>query len=199
MGKPNTRQKPQTPLPKYWWDTVLDAMKKVFGHFEQKSNEKPVVHVKAQGFKEGLLKSETVLTAQIFLQIQLHCLSTSRQKGHSLCSLNGYCNTWALKAFQGISQAWRQQQQIHLWNGQIKWLNKGKKEQTLKWNLPHCPRKGQRRKKRALINAARVYEVNVHNIILDTALEAIHRRFLAHGTLFADMVWLDQIGATSLQ
>ncbi|XP_041923480.1 uncharacterized protein LOC121688149 [Alosa sapidissima] len=54
-----------------------------------------------------------------------------------------------------------------------------------------------------LMDAERAFEVNVHNRILDTALEAIHRRFLTHGTLFADLAWLDprsfeQIRTTTL-
>ena len=31
----------------------------------------------------------------------------------------------------------------------------------------------------------------MHNPILDVAIEAIHRRFLTHGTLIADLAWLD--------
>ncbi len=55
----------------------------------------------------------------------------------------------------------------------------------------------------SLIDAERAYEVNVHNIILDTAIGAIHRRFMTHATLFADLAWLDprnfhHIRATSL-
>ncbi|KAJ8270536.1 hypothetical protein GJAV_G00116060 [Gymnothorax javanicus] len=41
------------------------------------------------------------------------------------------------------------------------------------------------------INAEKAYEVKVHNIILDTAIEAIHRRFATHGTLLTDLAWLD--------
>lgn len=35
----------------------------------------------------------------------------------------------------------------------------------------------------AISDAERAYEVNVNNTILDTAIEAIHRRFMTHGTL----------------
>lgn len=69
-----------------WW-SKHDVIRKVFGHFgkpqnalfsdavltleaiEKKENEKATVRAKARGFKEGLLKYETVLTAQIFLRI----------------------------------------------------------------------------------------------------------------------------------
>ena len=67
-----------------WW-SKHEALKKVFGHFgkpqnglymdavltlaaiEGKDHEKPTVRAKARGFREGLLKYETNLTAQIFL------------------------------------------------------------------------------------------------------------------------------------
>lgn len=52
-------------------------------------------------------------------------------------------------------------------------------------------RVGEMAEDESLIDAERAYEVNVHNIILDTAIEAIHRRFMTHGTLFADLAWLD--------
>ncbi|KAF7652495.1 hypothetical protein LDENG_00096040 [Lucifuga dentata] len=42
-----------------------------------------------------------------------------------------------------------------------------------------------------LKEAERAYEVNVHNQILDTAIETIHRRFLTHGSLCADLALLD--------
>ena len=50
---------------------------------------------------------------------------------------------------------------------------------------------GEMAQDEALSNTERAYEVNVHNIILDTATEAISRRFLTHGTLLADLAWLD--------
>lgn len=42
-----------------------------------------------------------------------------------------------------------------------------------------------------LMDPDRTFEVNVHTRILDTALEAIHRRCMTHGPLFADLAWLD--------
>lgn len=42
-----------------------------------------------------------------------------------------------------------------------------------------------------IMDPERVFEISVHNRILDTALEAIHRRFMTRGTLFADLAWLD--------
>ncbi len=40
-------------------------------------------------------------------------------------------------------------------------------------------------------DAEKANEVKVHNEIFDTAIEAIHRRFLTHGTLYADLSFLD--------
>ncbi len=39
--------------------------------------------------------------------------------------------------------------------------------------------------------AQRVEAVKVHNQIIDTATEAIHRKFLTHGTLHADLSFQD--------
>ena len=51
----------------------------------------------------------------------------------------------------------------------------------------------------ALSNEERAYAVNVHNIILDTATEAISRRFLTHGTLLADLAWLHPNNFTQIR
>ncbi|KAE8287218.1 hypothetical protein D5F01_LYC15187 [Larimichthys crocea] len=60
-------------------------------------------------------------------------------------------------------------------------------------------KRGRKKKNRAgemahdepIMDPERVFEISVHNRILDTALEAIHRRFMTRGTLFADLAWLD--------
>lgn len=44
-------------------------------------------------------------------------------------------------------------------------------------------RAGEMAQEEAISDAERAYEVNVNNTILDTAIEAIHRRFMTHGTL----------------
>ena len=46
-------------------------------------------------------------------------------------------------------------------------------------------------KDETLDDAEKSYEVNVHNRIMDTAIEAIHRRFLTHSNLYADLACLD--------
>lgn len=50
---------------------------------------------------------------------------------------------------------------------------------------------GEMSQDETMLDAERAYEVKVHNQILDTAIEAIHRRFLTHGTLYADVSFLD--------
>ncbi|KAL0994134.1 hypothetical protein UPYG_G00118150, partial [Umbra pygmaea] len=42
-----------------------------------------------------------------------------------------------------------------------------------------------------LMMRERAYEVTVHNQIVDTAIGAIHQRFQTHGTLYADLSFLD--------
>lgn len=76
-----------SPLGETRWWSKHEALRKVFGHFgkpqnalftdavlalaaiEEKDNEKATARTKAFGFKEGLLKYETILTAQIFLRV----------------------------------------------------------------------------------------------------------------------------------
>ncbi|KAJ8366427.1 hypothetical protein AAFF_G00355810 [Aldrovandia affinis] len=76
-----------SPIGETRWGSKHEAVEKVFGHFgkptnslfletvltlaaiEQQANQKPTIRAKARGFKEGLLKYETVLTAQIFLRV----------------------------------------------------------------------------------------------------------------------------------
>ena len=76
-----------SPIGETRWCAKQDALKKVFGHFgkledslfidsvltlaaiEKQAKEKTTIRAKAQGFKEGLLRYEMVLTAQIFLSI----------------------------------------------------------------------------------------------------------------------------------
>ena len=50
---------------------------------------------------------------------------------------------------------------------------------------------GEMAQDETLGDAEKSYEVNVHNRIMDTAIEAIHRRFLTHGNLYADLACLD--------
>lgn len=98
----NTRHRRLSPIGETRWWAKHDALQKIFGHFgkpddglfvdvvltmeaiEKREKEKPAVRAKARGFKECLLKHETVLTAQIFLRVfeqQLLCQSTSSQRG----------------------------------------------------------------------------------------------------------------------
>lgn len=44
-------------------------------------------------------------------------------------------------------------------------------------------------------DALETYEVKVHNRIMDAVIEAIQRRFLAHGSLYADLSYKISAGA----
>ena len=66
----------------------------------------------------------------------------------------------------------------------------------------HC-RKNTLKKKKAMpgesaeelatTDALVDYRIKVHNIILDTATTCMHRRFLQHGELYADLACLDPL------
>ncbi|KAJ8362303.1 hypothetical protein AAFF_G00384480 [Aldrovandia affinis] len=85
----------------------------------------------------------------------------------------------------------------------VKWANENLEEREGGADIEvenSLPQKRTKKKKNmagemaqdeALSDALRAYEVNVHHPILDTASEAIHRRFMTHGTLFADLACLD--------
>ena len=45
-------------------------------------------------------------------------------------------------------------------------------------------------------NAERAYKIEVHNYIMDTVTESIHRHFLTHGTIYADLALLDPINVS---
>ncbi len=60
------------------------------------------------------------------------------------------------------------------------------KRMKKKKNMP-----GEMAQDETMNDPEKAYEVKVHNKVLDTAIEAIHRRFLTHGTLYADLSLLD--------
>jgi len=169
---------------------------------EQKANEKPTVRAKARGFKEGLLRFETVLTAQIFLRLfekttplskylqtqKMDILSAHRMVSATQESLKSIARDF--KTVKAAADTF------------AKWTNENIEEREEGTDIEVAVALPQKRTKKrsraeemspdeALSDAERAYEVNVHNAILDTAIETIHRRFMTHGTLFADLAWLD--------
>lgn len=170
---------------------------------ENWEKEKPAVRAKARGFKECLLKHETVLTAQIFLRVfeQTTPLSKYLQsKGMDNLSAHRMVTT-TQESLKSIARDFTTVKAAA--DTFVKWTNEKLEEREdntdmeVEAALPE--KRAKKRKSRAgemaqdevHINAEKVYEVKVHNTILDTVIEAIHRRFATHGSLLADLAWLD--------
>ncbi|CAI5660952.1 unnamed protein product [Oreochromis niloticus] len=215
-----------------WW-AKHDALQKIFGHFgkpddglfvdvvltleaiEKREKEKPAVRAKARVFKECLLKHETVLTAQIFLRVfeQTTPLSKYLQsKGMDI--LSAYNMVTATQ--DGLKSIARDFPTVKTAADTfVKQTNQKLEERENNTDMEveaELPEKRAKKRKgmageipedELRINAEKSYEVKVHNIILDTVIEAIHTRFVIHGPLLADLAWLDprkfsQVRAVSL-
>nr|XP_054590119.1 52 kDa repressor of the inhibitor of the protein kinase-like [Nothobranchius furzeri] len=203
-----------------WW-AKHDALQKIFGHFgkpedglfldvvltleaiEKREKEKPAVRAKARGFKESLLKHETVLTAQIFLRVfeQTTPLSKYLQsKGMDILSAH-HMVTVTQDSLKSIARDFPTVKEAA--DRFVKQTNQKleeKEEHTDMEVEAALPEKRVKKRKsmagemsedESQINAEKTYEVKVHNIILDTVIEAIHRRFDIHGPLLVDLAWLD--------
>lgn len=59
---------------------------------------------------------------------------------------------------------------------------RNRKKKTMPGEIAHAE---------TITSPEKAYEVTVHNKIMDTATETLHRRFLSHGTLYADLAFLD--------
>ncbi len=203
-----------------WW-AKHDALKKIFGSFgkpqdclyidvvstlgaiqEQKS-VKANVRTKARGYKEGLLRYESILTAQLFLRMFEHTgpLSKYLQTGgvdilsaHRMVMSTHDALKQISRDFQAVKDAA---------DNFVKWANEKIEELDEETDIEIetvLPQKRMKKKKtmpgemahdETTNDAEKASEVKVHNEILDTAIEAIHRQFLTHGTLYADLSFLD--------
>ncbi|KAL0149200.1 hypothetical protein M9458_055434 [Cirrhinus mrigala] len=203
-----------------WW-AKHDALNKIFGSFgkpqdslyidvlstltaiQELKTVKGNVHTEARGYKEGLLRYETILTAQLFLRIFEHTSPLSKYlqtEGMDILSAHRMVMSTqdALKKmardFQAVKAAA---------DDFVKWANEKLEQQDEETDMEveaALPQKRRKKKKAmpgemsqddTIIDAERAYEVKVHNQIADTAIEAIHQRFLTHGTLYADLSFLD--------
>ncbi|KAJ8386345.1 hypothetical protein AAFF_G00174420 [Aldrovandia affinis] len=210
-----------SPIGETRWGSKHEAVEKVFGHFgkptnslfletvltlaaiEQQANQKPTIRAKARGFKEGLLKYETVLTAQIFLRVFELTTPLSKYlqtKGMEILS----AHRMVIATQDSLKKITRDFTTVKAAADTfVKWGNENLEEREggadieVETSLPQKRTKkkknmaGEMAQDEALSDALRAYEVNVHHSILDTASEAIHRRFMTHGTLFADLACLD--------
>ncbi len=182
-----------------WW-AKHDAVKKVFGHFgkpedghftetvitlaaiENKENEKPTIRAKARGFKDGLLRYETVLTAQIFLRIFDHTMPLSKYFQTEMMDILS-AHRMVIATHESIARDFISVRAAA--DTFVKWTNESIEQRKEGTNIEvdaALPQKRAKEKKsrvgemaedESFIDAERAYEVNVLNIILDTAIEAI--------------------------
>ncbi|KAI2646688.1 Zinc finger MYM-type protein 1 [Labeo rohita] len=202
-----------------WW-AKHDALNKISGSFgkpqdslyidvlstltaiQELKTVKGNVRTKARGYKEGLLRYETILTAQLFLRIfELTSPLSKYLQTEGMDILSAHRRVMstqdALKKmardFQAVKAAA---------DDFVKWANEKLEQQDEETDMEveaALPQKRRKKKKAmpgesqddTIIDAERAYEVKVHNQIVDTAIEAIHQRFLTHGTLYADLSFLD--------
>lgn len=168
---------------------------------EAKENLKTSVRVKARGYLESLMRYETVLAAQLFLRIFEVTTPLSKYlQTHGLDILSAHRMVLTTEAslknmardFESVKQAA---------DGFVQFANVKLTEEECDLEVEEMlPEKRTRKKKmmagemasdEVFSNASIAYEANVHNQIMDTVTESIHRRFLSHGALYADLALLD--------
>lgn len=198
------------------WSSKDAALKKIFGSFAQPKNAlyvdlvetlskiqdnlqfKPAVRVKAHAFIESLTKYDTVLTAQLFLRVftltsplskylqtnAMDLLTAHRMVTETHNKLKDF-----VRDFDTVKDAA---------DNFVKWANGGfqnvDSEMEVQAALP--PKRMKKRKtmpgesadeENTTADSLTDYRINVHNIILDAVSECMHRRFLQHGKLYADL------------
>uniref|UniRef100_A0A8C6KUE3 DUF4371 domain-containing protein n=1 Tax=Nothobranchius furzeri TaxID=105023 RepID=A0A8C6KUE3_NOTFU len=216
----NKRRRILAPIGETRWWAKHEALKKVFGSFgkpenglyvdvlltlsaiQKRTTVKPSIRVMARGYAESLLKYETILTAQIFLRIFEHTSPLSKYlqtAGLDILSAHRMVVSTqdTLKSlgrdFESVKKAA---------DTFVKWTNTKIQEKDdmdieVEATLPQKRKRmkkvlpGEMAQDETLDDAEKSYQVNVHNQIMDTAIEAIHRRFLMHGNLYADLACLD--------
>ena len=172
----------------------------------KKTNITPKARVKANGFIEGLLKYETILTAQIFLQIFQHTTPLSlylQTSGMDLLSAHRMVITTQenlaklSRGFDGVKNA------ADIF---VEWANKTLKNKGEdihhKFDLEETLPQKRLRKKKIMPGeicedempqeTEKAYEVEVHNIIMDTVSESLSNRFSKNGQLYSDLSLLGQ-------
>lgn len=201
-----------------WW-SKHSALKKVFGSFSNKNealyveaistlqtiinstNLKPHMRAQAHGFLKSLLEYETVLTAHIYLRIfeETTPLSNYLQtsgldilKAHNMVRATHDKLKKYSRDFQTIKK--QADQFVQLMN--LK-LETSELELRVEEGLP-CKviRKkkimpGEKASDEVITDSFRAYECNTHNVILDTAIESIDKRFSKNEYFYADLSFLD--------
>lgn len=211
-----------------WW-AKDNALRKVFGSFGNPDNclyvdvilaltaiqeditIKTTARIQARGFVEALIKYEMILTAQTFLRIfektsplskylqtqGMDILSAHRmvvatheslkKMSRDFASVSAAAKKFVLWANEKLQE---QDKEIELEVQSTLPSQRKRKKKTMPGEIAHAE---------TITSPEKAYEVTVHNQIMDTATETLHRRFLSHGTLYADLAFLDPRNFTQLK
>ena len=205
--------------PTRWW-AKDQALSKVFGCFGNPQGalflevlmtlntivddktQQPTVRAKAKGFIEGLLRYETVLTAQIFLRIFQHTSPLSKYlqtKGMDIITAQRLVKGTE----EGLRECARDFEGVKCAADEfVKWANERLQEEeecelVVQTALPE--RRVRKKRKmpgeladdEQLASADTDFRVKVHNVIVDTVTDSINRRFSANAKLCSDFACLD--------
>lgn len=201
-----------------WWAKDV-ALKKIFGSFgkpeqcvyidvlqaleiiESKENLKTSVRVKARGYLESLMRYETVLTAQLFLRIFEVTTPLSKYlQTHGLDILSAHRMVLATEqSLRNMARDFESVKQAADYFVQFANAKLSDEECDLEVEAMLPEKRAKKKKKMpgemaddaTFTSASSAYEANVHNAIMDTVTETLHRRFLSHGALYADLALLD--------
>lgn len=160
---------------------------------------KPAIRSKAQGYKDALLKYETILTAEIFLRIfeQTSPLSKYLQTSGMDIATAQHVVSGTEENLKKFTRDFEDVKSAA--DNFVEWAN-GILEQQEDCDAEALPEKRTRKKNRKpgelaedepMANADEDYKIKVHNVILDTVVESIHRRYAANAVLCADVSCMD--------
>ena len=132
----------------------------------------PTVRAKAKGFIEGLLRYETVLTAQTIL-----CILEQTSPFSKYLQTRGMDIITAQRLVEGTEEGLRE----CAWDFEgvkcaadefVKWANEKLQEEEEKGRMP-----GELAEDEMLASADTDFKVKVNNVIVYTVTDSIHRRF----------------------
>ncbi|CAL9702757.1 unnamed protein product [Knipowitschia caucasica] len=212
------RHRRLAPIGETRWLVKDQALRKVFGTFgkpddalftdlvitlskiEKDETMKSIARVKARGYLEGLLRYETVLTAQVFLRVFQETTPLSKYlqtSGMDILTaqrlVTGVQNSLqhCSRDFAGVQKAA---------GVFVEWANTVLQDEEDIEVETALPEKRVRKKKvmpgelaqdEAPSHAEAEYKIKVHNVILDTVTESLHHRFAASALLCSDFACMD--------
>lgn len=208
------------PIGETRWLAKDQALSKVFGSFgkpehalftdlvitmkriEEDDTMKPAVRVKARGYVEALVRYETILTAQIFLRIFEVTSPVSKY-----LQTSGMDILTAQRLIMGTEDSLRKCSRD--FDGVkdaadmfVQWANSTLQEQDdcdvevqtalpekRIWKKKIMP--GELAQDEPVLDVERNYNIEVHNVILDTSTDSIHCRYAASAVLCSDFACMD--------